>query len=168
MLAIARAGQALHTKKKILESEFNLRYNNYIKKRCDFLEKLKLNKNMGKVVKAHGYSLSAEKEYVINLKEEFSEQTGILQTVQTMGLEAMQDWWKWLEANGFNTDMPNPTNKHVAPFYGKKPLWETNLSKGIVVKDENDDDDYYVVMECSRENEGFKYTQIILTLGGCM
>ncbi len=29
------------------------------------------------------------------------------------------------------------------------------------------DDDYYVVLECSRQNEGFKYTQIIVTLGGC-
>ena len=30
------------------------------------------------------------------------------------------------------------------------------------------DNDFYIVMECSYENEGFKYTKIIVTLGGCL
>lgn len=63
--------------------------------------------------------------------------------------------------------MPNPTNNFVESYYGSKPLCITDLSQGIVVKDENDDN-YYIVMECSRLNTGFKYTQIILMLGGCM
>lgn len=63
--------------------------------------------------------------------------------------------------------MPNPTNDFVEKSYGVKPLWRTELSQGIVVKEESDDD-YYIVMECSRLNEGFKYTQIIVTLNGCL
>ena len=43
----------------------------------------------------------------------------------------------------------------------------TDLSQGIVVRAENEDE-YFIVLECSRLNEGFKYTQIILTLGGCV
>lgn len=38
---------------------------------------------------------------------------------------------------------------------------------GIVVKAE-EDDDYYIVMECSSKNTGFEHTQILLTMGGCM
>ena len=63
--------------------------------------------------------------------------------------------------------MTNPTNDFVGKFYGKNSLWKTNLSQGLVVKNEKDDD-YYIIMECSRENEGFKYTQVVLTLGGCI
>ena len=37
---------------------------------------------------------------------------------------------------------------------------------GIVVKAE-EDDDYYIVMECSSKNTGFE-PQILLTMGGCM
>lgn len=130
------------------------------------MEKLKLNKDMGKLVKGSGYKLDASKEYVINLDDEIQEQISILQAVQMMGLEAMNDWWKWLEKNGFDAVQPNPTNSYVEGFYGKKPLWQSNLSQGLVVKDEFDD--YYIIMECSREIEGFKYTQIVLTVGGCV
>ena len=49
----------------------------------------------------------------------------------------------------------------------RKQKCKTDLSQGIVVRAENEDD-YFIVMECSRLNEGFKYTQIILTLGGCL
>lgn len=63
--------------------------------------------------------------------------------------------------------MPNPTNDFVEKFYGVKSLWKTDLSQGLVVKDEHDDD-YYILMECTRENKGFKYTQLVLTLDGCM
>ena len=87
--------------------------------------------------------------------------------VQTMGLPAMKDYHNWLRTNGFDAVQPNPTNEFVSKYYGVEPLWNTELSQGIVVKAENDDD-YYIVMECSRLNEGFKYTQIIVTLGGCV
>lgn len=59
--------------------------------------------------------------------------------------------------------MPNPTNEIVAPFYGIGPLWKTEYSQGVVVKAE-DDDDYYIVMECSSKNKGYKHTKVILTM----
>lgn len=131
------------------------------------MQKIKLNKDFGKIVKAHGFELDATKKYIINMGDEFAQQMSIMQAIRTMGLPAMKDYHTWLKDNGFSVDMPNPTNDFVAKFYGVKPLWKTELSQGIVVKDESDDD-YYIVMECSRLNEGFKYTQIIVTMGGCM
>ena len=58
-------------------------------------------------------------------------------------------------------------NEFVAKFYGREPLWKTPYSMGIVVKAE-EDDDFYIVMECSNKNTGFKHTQIILTMDGCL
>lgn len=131
------------------------------------MQKIKLNKDFGQIVEAHEYKLDAKKEYIINMQDEIEEQAGIVQSVQTMGLLALKDYYNWLSKNGFDVNMPNPTNKSVSPYYGSEPLWCTDLSQGIVVKAESEDD-YYIVMECSRLNEGFKYTQIILTLGGCL
>ena len=131
------------------------------------MEKIKINKNLGKLVEAHGYELDATKEYIINTDDEIEEQANITATVHLMGLPALKDYHNWLISNGFNANMPNPTNEFVSKFYGKKALWITDLSQGIVVKAENDDD-YYIVMECSRLNTGFKYTQIIVTMGGCV
>lgn len=131
------------------------------------MEKIVLNQSIGNVTKPHDYVLSTTKKYVINLEEELPEQISIMTAIQTMGLDAITDWWSWLKTNGFSTDQPNPTNSFVEQFYGKSHLWKTKLSQGLVMKNENDND-YYIVMECSRENEGFKYTQLVLTLGGCM
>ena len=131
------------------------------------MQKIKLNKDMGKIIPAHGYELDATQQYIINVKDELEHQSAILFAIQTMGLGALSDYYDWLTANGFSSDTPNPTNKFVSKFYGVKPLWKTELSQGIVVKAE-DDDDYYIIMECSRLNEGFKYAQIIVTLGGCL
>ena len=73
----------------------------------------------------------------------------------------------WLFENGFNVDAPNPTNEVVACYYGVKPLWKTAYSQGVVVKAEKDSD-YYIVMECSSKNKGYRHAQVILTMGGCM
>lgn len=131
------------------------------------MEKLKLNKDFGKLVEAHDYELDPTKKYVINIKNELPQQANILRTIQIMGLSALNDYYNWLTSNGFDDYIPNPTNNFVANYYGVKPLWKTNLSQGIVVRAE-EDDDYYIVMECSRLNTGFKYTQIIVTMGGCL
>lgn len=131
------------------------------------MEKIKLNKDLGKMVEAHGYELDATNKYIINVKNEIEEQAAILTAIKAMGLPALDDYHKWLIDNGFNPIMPNPTNDFVSKYFGVKPLWNTSLSQGIVVKAE-DDDDYYIVMECSRLNTGFKYTQIIVTMGGCV
>lgn len=130
------------------------------------MQKIKVNKDFGQIVKPHGYELDATKEYVINIGNELKQQKSIIAAVRSMGLLAIEDYYKWLNDNGFNSDTPNPTNNFVSKFYGVKPLWKTELSQGIVVKAENEKD-YFIVMECSRLNEGFQYTQIILTLGGC-
>lgn len=131
------------------------------------MKKIKLNKNLGKMVEAHDYELDPTIEYLINVKNEIEEQSTIFNAINVMGLSALEDYHKWLIDNGFNPFMPNPTNEFVSKYFGVKPLWKTTLSQGIVVKAE-DDDDYYIVMECSRLNTGFKYTQIIVTLGGCV
>lgn len=131
------------------------------------MKKLKLNKDFGKTVIAHGYELDPTEHYCICVEDEFEQQQYILSAVMAMGLSATKDYHNWLKDNGFNVDMPDPTNAFVEPYFGIKPLWTTDLSQGIVVKGENEDD-YYIVMECSRLNTGFKYTQIILTLGGCL
>lgn len=127
------------------------------------MEKLKLNRGMGQLVSPHGYALDATKKYVINLENESEEQISILEAARMFDLPAILDWHKWLKDNGFDIA---PTNDYVSKFFGKEPLWISEKSQGIVVMAENDDD-YYVVLECSRQNEGFKYTQIIVTLGGC-
>lgn len=131
------------------------------------MKKLKLNENMGEVVKAHGYELDTTERYVINIEHELSEQSAIMAAIQSFGLPALKDYYQWLIDNGFDANMPNPTNSFVAQFYGVKALWKTDLSQGIVVRAEKEDD-YFIIMECSRLNDGFKYTQIILTLGGCL
>lgn len=131
------------------------------------MTKLKLNKNMGELVTPHSYELDATEKYVITFSDEIEEQSAIMGAVQAMRLEAISDFHNWLDANGFSVMIPDPTNDFVADYYGVKPLWKTELSQGIVVKN-TEDDDYYIVLECSNENEGFKYTQIIVTLGGCM
>lgn len=128
--------------------------------------KIKLNE-MKKKIKSGEYVLDPTEEYVINLEEEMNFQMAIMQSFELMGPPpALKNYYAWLFENGFNVEMPNPTNEFVALYYGVKPLWETAYSRGIVVKVENDDD-YYIVMECSRLNKGYKHTKVVLTLGGC-
>ena len=127
---------------------------------------IKLNNNLGNVTHSNDYKLDATQQYVICIENELEEQANIAKTVKNVGLEALNDYYDWLESNGISVDYPNPTNQLVSTYYGVKPLWKTELSQGIVVKAE-DDDDYYIVMECSNLVPGFRSTQIILTMGGC-
>lgn len=107
-------------------------------------------------------------KYVINIKEEMKYQMAVFESFKIMGLPpAFKNYQAWLFENGFNVEMPNPTNDFVAKYYGVKPLWKTDYSQGIVVKDEFDSD-YFIVMECSNKNKGYKHTKVILTLGGCL
>lgn len=131
------------------------------------MKKIKLNQDMGKFVEAHGYVLEPKEKYILSIKDELDQQQDIMNSIHIMGLTALKDYHTWLKTNNFDANEPNPTNDFVSSYYGEKPLWTTKLSQGIVVKAE-EDDDYYIVMECSRESTGFKYTQIIVTLGGCL
>ena len=129
--------------------------------------KIKLNEIKRKATNDE-YALDPTEEYVINLEEEMKFQMATAMSFQTMGAPpALKNYHVWLLENGFNVEMPDPTNEFVAQYYGVKPLWKTPYSQGIVVKAENEDD-YFIVMECSNKNRGYKYAIIILTLGGCM
>lgn len=132
------------------------------------MTKIKLNGISLKQPSTDGYVLSPSEKYVIDLEQEIEFQTAIMMSFQIMGPPpALKNYHAWLYENGFNVDSPNPTNEAVASYYGVKPLWKTPYSQGIVVMCE-DDEDYYIVMECSSKNKGYKHTMVILTLGGCM
>lgn len=115
------------------------------------------------------YELNPTEKYLlIDMISELEIQAAILAAFQVMGTPpALVNYHAWLHKNGFDAESPNPTNDFVSKYYGVEPLWKTEYSQGIVVKVE-DDDDYYIVMECSSKNKGFKYTKVILTLGGCL
>ena len=129
--------------------------------------KIKLNEIKRKTINDE-YALDPTEEYVINLDDEKKFQMAMVSSFQIMGPPpALKNYQAWLFENGFNVEMPNPTNEFVAQYYGVKPLWKTPYSQGIVVRAENEDD-YFIVMECSDKNRGYKYAKIVLTLGGCM
>lgn len=132
------------------------------------MKKIKLNGEQMSISKIDGYILNPTEKYVIDLKEELDFGNTILQSCHMLGFPpAFKNWHAWLFENEFSPDTPNPTNEFVSKFYGVEPLWKTTYSMGTVVKAENDED-YYIIMECSDKNTGFKHTQIILTMGGCM
>ena len=60
------------------------------------MKKLKLNENMGEIVKAHRYELDTAERYVINIKRELSEQSVIIAAIQSVGLPALKDYHQWL------------------------------------------------------------------------
>lgn len=132
------------------------------------MKKLKLNEDTGKITSIDEYILDPTEEYVIDIEEEMEFQMATMMSFQIMGPPpALKNYHAWLFENGFNVEAPNPTNEVVARYYGVKPLWKTAYSQGIVVKAENDSD-YFIIMECSNKNKGYKHTQVILTMGGCI
>ena len=132
------------------------------------MKKIKLNKTLNKKTSIGEYELDPTEKYVINMDEELEFQMATMMSFQMIGPPpALKNYHAWLFENGFSVDTPNPTNKVVASYYGVKPLWRTAYSQGVAVMDENDDD-YFIVLECSSENKGYKHTKVILTMGGCM
>ena len=132
------------------------------------MKKIKLHDIQERRNSADEYTLDPTEMYVINLEEEMEFQMAVMMAFQMMGPPpAIKNYHAWLFENGFNVELPNPTNEVVAPYYGVKPLWKTDYSQGIVVMAE-DESDYYIVMECSSRNKGYKRTKVILTMGGCL
>ena len=132
------------------------------------MKKIKLNEDKGKRLLIDKYILDPTEKYIIDVEEEIEFQMATMMSFQIMGPPpALKNYHAWLFENGFNVETPNPTNEVVARYYGIKPLWKTEYSQGIVVKDEKESD-YFIVMECSSKNKGYKHLQVILTLGGCM
>ena len=114
------------------------------------------------------YQIDPTEEYMINHEEELQFQPDIMSSFLIIGAPpALKNYHAWLYKNNFDLEMPNPTKEAVALYYGVEPLWKTEYSQGIIVKAEGDDD-YYIVMECSSKNKGYKHTKVILTMGGCM
>ena len=132
------------------------------------MEKINLKTVQKEHTSTNTYRLNPNEKYVINMIDEIDWQRKIMMSFQIMGAPpALKNYYAWVMENGFNADAPNPTNKFVEQYYGVKPLWVTEYSQGIVVLDEVTKD-YYIVMECSNKNKGYKYTIIVLTLGGCL
>ena len=130
------------------------------------MKKIRLN-NVNKT-SSDEYALNPLEKYIISIDEEMEFQMAILSSFQIMGAPpALKNYHAWLFENKFDIDNPNPTNEFVSQYYGVKPLWKTPYSQGIVVKAENEED-YFIVMECSNKNKGYKHTIVILTLGGCL
>ena len=130
------------------------------------MKKIKLNKDAKNILAKEGYKLNPKEQYCICLNDEMELQSTMMMSFQTTGgSQVLDDYNNWLRENKINVNDPDIPKDLVKKYYGVKPLWSTNLSQGIVVKDENDDT-YYIVMECSKLNVKFKYAQIILTLGG--
>ena len=132
------------------------------------MKKIKLHDIQGRRNSTDEYTLDTTEKYLINIEEEMEFQMAVMMSFQMMGPPpAIKNYHAWLFENGFNVELPNPTNEVVAPYYGVKPLWKTDYSQGIVVMAE-DESDYYIVMECSSRNKGYKRTKVILTMGGCL
>lgn len=137
-------------------------------KENEVYEKNQTQCGFGEETSSDEYILDPTEEYVIDLEEEMELQMATMMSFQIMGPPpALKNYHAWLFENGFSVEMPNPTNEVVARYYGVSPLWKTGYSQGIVVKAENESD-YYIIMECSSKNKGYKRTQVILTMGGCM
>lgn len=132
------------------------------------MKRIKLNENLEKIASIDEYKLDPTEKYVIDIEEEMEFQIATMMSFQIMGPPpALKNYHAWLFENDFNVEEPNPTNEVVARYYGVKPLWKTAYSQGIVVMDENDND-YFIVMECSSKNKGYKHVIVILTMGGCI
>lgn len=132
------------------------------------MKKIKLNDKLKMDTSIDGYKLDPTEKYVINIEEEMEFQIATMMSFKIMGPPpALKNYHAWLFENGFNVNEPNPTNEFVSSYYGVKPLWKTAYSQGVVVKSEKDSD-YYIVMECSSKNKGYRHAQVILTMGGCM
>ena len=115
-----------------------------------------------------GYALDPGCQYVIDADVESLRSILLFELFRQCGFPpAIKNWHSWLFKHGFSAKVPNVTNSSVAECYGVKPLWRTDYSQGVVVRAVGEDD-YFVVMECSRACVGYRHLQILLTPGGCL
>ena len=132
------------------------------------MKKIKLYEFTGIQTTDAEFQLDPTEKYIVDIEAEIEFQSEILMSFDVMGTPpAIKNYHAWLFENGFDVARPNPTNEFVESYYGVRPLWKTPYSQGIVVRGE-DEDDFFIVMECSSKNKGYKHTKIILTPGGCM
>ena len=114
------------------------------------------------------YALDPRRQYVIDAYVEGLRSIRLFELFRQCGFPpAIKNWHAWLFKHGFSAEDVNVSNSSVAEYYGVKPLWCTAYSQGVVVRAVGDDD-YFVVMECSRACVGYQHLQVLLTPGGCL
>lgn len=75
------------------------------------MKKIKLYQNREKNSSLNEYDLNPTEKYVIDIDEEMEFQAAIMMSFQIMGPPpAIKNYHAWLFENGFDVNMPNPTN----------------------------------------------------------
>lgn len=98
------------------------------------MKKTKLNGCIDNQTSSDGYELNPAEKYVIDIESEKEFQTAIITSFQVMGPPpAIKNYHAWLFENGFDIEVPNPTNEFVSAFYGVKPLWKTNKRTKVIL-----------------------------------
>ena len=76
------------------------------------MKKIKLYQNREKNSSLNEYDLNPTEKYVIDMDEEMEFQAAIMMSFQIMGPPpAIKNYHAWLFENGFDVNMPNPTNR---------------------------------------------------------
>lgn len=65
-------------------------------------------------------NLMQKKDMLSISNAELSEQSAIMAAIQSVGLPALNDYHQWLIHNGFDANMPNPTNSFAVNFMERK------------------------------------------------
>lgn len=125
----------------------------------------------GKLEKAHGYELTGTNKYVIIEDENyFVHNTQMLCTIEMLGGIKNPDCNRVIKAfNKYSRQLcPTGNKNELAKYYGKGHMWKDENTQGIVVKLIDDDiSTYEILVECSRNCTGFKYSKFIPTDAEC-
>ena len=137
-------------------------------KEINFTELLK---RQGKPELAHGYELEESEKYFVKYTEDFFRyNVNTCFTIEIFGGVSNPDCFRVVkDFNNFMNTFKNKSFKEQQKFFknmwGKQFLWNNKYTRGIVVKlvepDNINDFTYQVLVECSRECTGFKYTKFI-------
>lgn len=137
-------------------------------KEINFTELLR---RQGKLEVAHGYELLESEKYFIKYTRDFFQyNTNVALTIEMLGGISHPDCLRVVkDFNAFMKSLKNMSFKNVQQFlqskWGKQFLWDNEFTRGIVVKvvepDDLNDFRFDVLIECSRECTGFKYTKFV-------
>lgn len=119
----------------------------------------------------HNYELNESEKYFVKYTEDFFKYNcETCFTIEMLGGINNPDCYRVIkDFNNFMKTLENKPFKEQQAFlkarWGKQFLWDNEFTRGIVVKlvepDDVTDFRYHVLVECSRECTGFKYTQWI-------
>lgn len=129
-----------------------------------------LNK-LGNIEIPHSYELQESEKYFVRYTKDFFEYNVLTSlTIETLGGIYNPDCFRIIK--DFNNFMKTLKNKSwneqqsfLKKMWGKQFLWNNEFTRGIVVKlvepDDSNDFTYHILVECSKECTGFKYTKWI-------